>query len=40
MLFPEGVAIDSRTGEVTPSTSRYQKRLSDLRGFFRDASAL
>ena len=40
MLFPEGVAIDGRTGEVTPSTSRYSKRLSDLRGFFRDTEAL
>ena len=40
MLYPEGVAIDGRTGEVSPSTSRYAKRLSDLRGFFRDAPAL
>ena len=40
MLIPEGVSIDGRTGEITPSTSRYQKRLSDLRGFFRDADAL
>jgi glucose-6-phosphate isomerase len=40
MLFPEGVAIDGMTGEVSPSTSRYAKRLSDLRGFFRDGAAL
>lgn len=40
MLFPEGVAIDGRTGEVSPSTGRYSKRLSELRGFFRDAQAL
>lgn len=40
MLLPEGVAIDGQTGEVTPSTSRYAKHLSDLRGFFRDAKAL
>jgi glucose-6-phosphate isomerase len=40
MLFPEGVAIDGKTGEVTPSTSRYAKKLSDLRGFFHDGKAL
>lgn len=40
MLYPEGVAIDGRTGEVSPSTSRYTKRLSDLRGFFRNHEAL
>jgi glucose-6-phosphate isomerase len=40
MLFPEGVAIDGRTGEVSPSTSRYTKTLSDLRGFFHDGKAL
>ena len=40
MLFPEGVAIDGATGEVSPSTGRYAKRVSDLRGFFRDGAAL
>jgi len=40
MLFPEGVRIDGATGEVTPSTSRYTKKLSDLRGFFHDPKAL
>lgn len=40
MLLPEGVAIDGLTGSVTPSTGRYEKRLSDLRGFFRDDAAL
>jgi glucose-6-phosphate isomerase len=40
MLFPEGVAIDGRTGEVSPSTHHYRKTLSDLRGFFRDSDAL
>src|SRR3712207_3381973 len=40
MLFPEGVAIDGRTGEVSPSTSRYSKKLSDLRGFFNDGAKL
>ena len=40
MLLPDGVVIDGRTGSVTPSTDRYEKRLSDLRGFFRDDAAL
>jgi len=40
MLLPEGVVIDGMTGDVTPSTGRYEKRLSDLRGFFRDDAAL
>ena len=40
MLFPEGVSIDGRTGEVSPCTSRYRKTLRDLRGFFHDADAL
>ena len=40
MLLPEGVVIDGRTGAVTPSTDRYEKRLSDLRGFFQDDAAL
>jgi glucose-6-phosphate isomerase len=40
MLLPQGVAIDGRTGQVTPSTSRYTKRLSDLQGFFHDQKAL
>lgn len=40
MLFPEGVTIDSRTGEVTPSTGRYEKRVSELTGLYRDAEAL
>ena len=31
MLLPAGVAIDPETGAVTPSTGRYEKRLSDLR---------
>lgn len=40
MLLPEGVVIDGITGAVTPSTDRYEKRLSDLRGFFNDTAAL
>jgi glucose-6-phosphate isomerase, archaeal len=40
MLFPEGVAIDSLTGALSPSTSSYVKRLSELSGIYRDRSAL
>ena len=39
MLFPEGVAIDGLSGEVTPSTGRYTKKLSELGGLFRDTAA-
>lgn len=39
MLFPEGVAIDGISGEVTPSTDRYTKKLSELGGLFHDAAA-
>jgi glucose-6-phosphate isomerase len=40
MLLPEGVSIDGRTGEVSPSTDRYVKTLNDLRGFFHDSAKL
>lgn len=40
MLVPEGVTIDALSGSVVPSTDRYTKRLSDLRGFFHDTAAL
>lgn len=40
MLFPEGVSVDGRTGEVSPATDRYTKTLADLRGFFRDSAKL
>ncbi|MDR3750981.1 MAG: glucose-6-phosphate isomerase family protein [Terracidiphilus sp.] len=36
MLMPEGVAIDSITGAVSPATGRYTKRLSELRELFQD----
>ncbi|MGB9143764.1 MAG: glucose-6-phosphate isomerase family protein, partial [Aestuariivirga sp.] len=36
MLYPEGVLVDGMTGTVTPETGRYTKRLSELRGIFRD----
>lgn len=39
MLLPEGVLIDGRTGEVSPSTDRYTKSLSELRGLFHDLRA-
>jgi glucose-6-phosphate isomerase len=39
MLFPEGVKIDGLSGEVSPETGRYQKRLSELRGIYQDAAA-
>jgi hypothetical protein len=32
MLFPEGVAIGGRTGEVSPSTGRYEKRVVERAG--------
>ncbi|MCB1497625.1 MAG: cupin domain-containing protein [Bauldia sp.] len=38
-MFPEGVAIDGLSGEVTPSTGRYTKKLSELGGLFRDTAA-
>jgi len=39
MLFPEGVAIDSLTGALLPSTSSYVKRVSELFGIYADAAA-
>jgi glucose-6-phosphate isomerase len=39
MLFPEGVAIDGRSGAVTPETGHYVKRLSALGGLYQDAAA-
>ncbi|WP_261327419.1 hypothetical protein [Rhizobium leguminosarum] len=40
MRLPEGVMIDGRSGQVTPTTGRYTKRLSELTGIFQDVSAL
>ena len=40
MLMPLGVTIDGASGAVTPETARYTKRLSDMRGLYRDAAAL
>ncbi|MBV8565109.1 MAG: glucose-6-phosphate isomerase [Methylobacteriaceae bacterium] len=39
-MLPEGVVIDTITGTVSPSTSSYVKRVSELRGIYRDAAAL
>ena len=39
MLLPAGVLIDGRSGAVTPSTSSYSKRLSELAGLYRDHAA-
>ena len=39
-MLPVGVAIDPNSGAVSPSTGRYVKRLSDLRGIYRDQTAL
>jgi len=39
-MFPEGVTIDPATGNVTPSTGEYIKRLSEFRGVYRDGKAL
>ena len=38
-MFPVGVAIDPNNGAVEPSTGRYTKRLSELRGLYRDQPA-
>lgn len=39
-MLPTGVAIDPKSGEVTPSTGRYSKRLSEFRGIYRDEKGL
>ena len=38
-MLPVGVAIDPLNGAVAPSTGRYTKRLSELRGLYSDAAA-
>ena len=37
--LPSSVMIDAASGGVSPHTGRYQKRLSDLEGFFHDPVA-
>ncbi len=39
MLFPEGVVIDGASGDVSPSTHHYTKKLSELSGLFQDGEA-
>lgn len=38
-MLPVGVAIDPQSGQVTPSTGRYAKRLGELRAIYADKSA-
>lgn len=38
-MLPLGVKINGLTGGVQPSTGRYIKRLSELRGLFQDVQA-
>jgi len=38
--LPCSVAFETNTGVIPEATARYQKRLSDLRGFFLDPAAL
>lgn len=38
-LTPEGVSVNARTGRLTPCTGHYEKRLSQVRGIYRDADA-
>ena len=39
-MFPQGVDINPVTGEISPCTGTYEKRLSELRGFYQDDAAL
>lgn len=39
MLLPEGVYIDGQTGAVSRATERYVKKVSELRGLYRDSAA-
>ena len=39
-MLPVGVAIDPNSGAVSPSTGRYVKHLSELRGIYQDTQAL
>lgn len=39
-MLPIGVAINSLTGAVAPSTGHYTKRLSEFRGAYSDAAAV
>ena len=39
-MFPIGVAIDPKTGAVSPQTGRYTKRSGELKGLYQDDAAL
>ena len=39
-MLPEGVLINGLTGEVSPGTGKYTKRLSELREIFQDQTEL
>jgi glucose-6-phosphate isomerase len=38
-MLPIGVSFDPVSGEVSPATGRYEKRLSELRGIYQDTAA-
>lgn len=38
-LFPAEVGVDAATGALTARTGRYEKRLSEMEGLFRDGAA-
>ncbi len=40
MLTPLGVMIDGTSGAMAPESARYTKRLSEMRGLYRDPAAL
>ncbi len=39
-MLPVGVSIDAKTGDVSPSTGKYTKRLAEIRGIYRDQKAV
>jgi glucose-6-phosphate isomerase len=39
-MLPEGVTIDPLTGQISPSTGKYTKRLSEFRGIYSNGEAL
>ncbi len=39
-MLPIGVGIDPHTGELTPATGRYAKRVGELRTIYQDKAAL
>lgn len=39
-MLPAAVSIDPHSGEISSATGRYEKRLSEMRGFYRNAHVL